>query len=234
MLHTVVPLPAQLDPILGSAVDTWATVAVAIGTIGTVVYALFRDYFITARRRPRLDLRFDRTGNDQVIIGAEGGSDAAHVRLRVANQPGKDTADDVVVMMTELRRLGDPEQTTAETRPIGFPLTWSGSSPPLTVASVHPGSERHVDLLHVDWPAGDEMEIARTWPEDAQLRLDISPRPAGSRDLLDSGTYEIAVEVRARNADAIGYAIAVFWDGKWSGRDAMWDHLRVEPPRKVR
>ena len=123
MLHAVVPLPAQLDPILGSAVDTWATVAVAIGTIGTVVYALFLDYFVTARRRPRLDLRFDHTGNDQVIIGAEGGSDAAHVRLRVANQPGKDTADDVVVMMTELRRLGDAEQTTAETRTIGLPLT---------------------------------------------------------------------------------------------------------------
>ena len=69
MLRTVVLRPTQLDPVLGSAVDTWATVAVAIGTIGTVVYALFRDYFVTARRRPRLDLRFDRAGNDQVVIG---------------------------------------------------------------------------------------------------------------------------------------------------------------------
>lgn len=185
MLRTVVLRPTQFDPVLGSAVDTWATVAVAIGTIGTVVYALFRDYFVTARRRPRLDLRFDRAGNDQVVIETEGGSDAAYARLRVANQPGKDTADDDIVMVTELRRLGDEEAaTTAETRPIGL--------------------------------------------------LDLSPRPVGSRDLLDSGRYEIAVEVRARNADAIGYAISVGWDGKWSGRDAMWDHLRVEPPRKVR
>jgi hypothetical protein len=58
----------------------------------------------------------------------------------------------------------------------------SGSSPPLTVASVHPGWGR------------------------------------GSR----------------RNADATRYAIAVNWDGKWSGKAAMWDHLRVEPPRKGR
>ncbi len=123
MLRTVVLRPTQLDPVLGSAVDTWATVAVAIGMIGTVVYALFRDYFVTARRRPRLDLRFDRAGNDQVVIGTEGGSDAAYARLRVANQPGKDTADDVVVMVTELRRPGDEEAaTTAETRPIGLPL----------------------------------------------------------------------------------------------------------------
>jgi len=50
-----VPLSAPLHPILGSAVDTWATVAVAIGTIGAVVYALFRDLFVTPRRRPKLE-----------------------------------------------------------------------------------------------------------------------------------------------------------------------------------
>jgi hypothetical protein len=33
----------DLRPILGSAVDTWATVFVAIGTVGAVAYALFRD-----------------------------------------------------------------------------------------------------------------------------------------------------------------------------------------------
>ncbi len=87
--------------------------------------------------------------------------DAAYVRLRVANGPGKDTADDVVVMVTEVRRLGDSDKTMAEARPIGLPLTWSGSSPPLTVAAVHPGPERHIDLLHIDWPARDELDIAR-------------------------------------------------------------------------
>jgi uncharacterized protein (DUF983 family) len=39
--------PTQLSPTLGSAVDTWATVAVAIGTIGAVAYALFRDLIVT-------------------------------------------------------------------------------------------------------------------------------------------------------------------------------------------
>ena len=37
--------------------DTWATVAVAIGTIGAVAYALFRDLVVTPRRRPKLELR---------------------------------------------------------------------------------------------------------------------------------------------------------------------------------
>ena len=45
-------------PILGSAVDTWATVFVAIGTVGAVAHALFRDLFVVPRRRPKLDLRF--------------------------------------------------------------------------------------------------------------------------------------------------------------------------------
>lgn len=60
----------------------------------------------------------------------------------------------------------------------------------------------------------------------------MTPKPAGEQGLLDAGAYELAVEVRARNADA-RYAISVHWDGKWSGKAAMWDHFRVEPPRKV-
>ena len=220
--------------ILGSGVDTWATVAVAIGTLGAVGYALFRDLVVTPRRRPRLELCFDPTGSDRVVIGREGGSEAAQVRLRVANQKGRDTADDVVVMVSELRLLDDSEQTTGETRPIGLPLTWAGSSPPMSVASVHPGSERRVDLLHVDWPAGDESEIPRAWPKAVQVELDLTPKPAGGRDVLESGAYEISVEIRARNADAIRYAIPVRWDGNWSGKAAMWDHLLVEQPRKVR
>jgi hypothetical protein len=228
------PAPLSVTLILGSAVDTWATVAVAIGTIGAVLYALFRDLFVTPRRRPKLDLRFDRTGNDQVIVPTAGGVDAAHVRLRVANREGRDTADDVVVMVTEVQRLDDSETSTAEATPVGLPLTWSGSTSRLTVASVHPGSERHIDLLHIDWPARDEIEIARKWSEPAPIHLALTPKPPGGQDNLDAGFYEIAVEVRARNADAIRYAIPVSWDGKWSGKAAMWDHLRVEPPRRAR
>jgi hypothetical protein len=182
----------------------------------------------------KLDIRFEHAGNEQVIVATAGGFEAAYVRLRVANGEGKDTADDVVVMVTEVRRLEDSEGAIDQTKPIGLPLTWSGSTPPLTVASVHPGSERHIDLLHVDWPARDEIDIARKWSETAPVQLDLTPKPAGGQEILDSGTYEISVEVRARNADAIRYAIQVSWDGKWSGKAAMWDHLRLEPPRKVR
>jgi hypothetical protein len=89
-------------------------------------------------------------------------------------------------------------------------------------SAVHPGSERHVDLLHVDWPARDEIDIARKWSESVPIQLDLTPKPTGGQDILDSGTYEISLEVRARNADAARYAIPVCWDGKWSGKAAMW------------
>ena len=219
--------------IVVSTVDTWATVAVAVGTLGAVLYALFRDLFVTPRRRPKLSLRFDPSGNDQIVVGTAGGDEAAYVRLRVANQPGRDTADDVVVVVTELRRL-DSEDTRTDVTPIGLPLTWSGTTPPLTVAAVHPGSGRHVDLLHVDWPGGDEVEIAQKWTDTVPVQLDLTPKPGGGRDFLRFGAYELSVEVRARNADAICYMVPVVWDGKWSGKAAMWDHLRVEPPRVVR
>jgi hypothetical protein len=136
----------------------------------------------------------------------------------VANGPGKDTADDVVVMVTELRPV-DSE----DTRPIHLPLTWSGTSPPLTVSAVHPGSARHIDLLHVDM-AGDDR---------APLQLDVNPKPTGRQDFLEPGSFEISIEIRGRNADALRYVVPVSWDGHRSDRAAMWDHLRVEPPRRV-
>jgi hypothetical protein len=206
---------------LASAIDTWATVAVAIGTLGAVAYALFRDVVVTPRRRPQLELRFEHPGTDQVVVETEDGLNACCVRLRVVNRPGKDTADDVVAVVTEIRQLADDE-----TIPIGLPLRWSGSNPPLTVASVHPGSERHIDLVHVGLP-GREGEAM-------PLQLDVSPKPAGSRHIMGTGSFEISLEVRARNADATRYTISVTWDGKWSGKAAMHDHLRVEQPRKAR
>lgn len=140
----------------------------------------------------------------------------------------------MVVMVTEVRRLENSGKAVAEARPMGLPLTWSGSSPPLTVASVHPGSERHIDLLHVDWPARDELDIAHKWSGTVPVKLDLAPQPASGQHILDSGAYEIGVEVRARKADATRYAIEINWDGEWSGKADMWDHLRIQPPRKVR
>jgi hypothetical protein len=204
--------------ILGSAVDTWATVAVAIGTLGAVGYALFRDLIIDPRRRPRLELRFDHSGHDKIVQRTAAGSDAASVRLRVANRPGRDTADDVVVVATALQRLNG---SGGESTPIGLPLTWSGTNPPLTVASVHPGSERHVDLLHCD-------------PGAAAAQLALTPKPEGGQDLLHAGAYEVSVEIRARNADASRYVVPVTWDGTWAEQAAIWEHLRVEPPRVIR
>ena len=128
---------AQLSPTLGSAVDTWATVAVAIGTIGAVAYALFRDLIIAPRRRPRLDLRFDPAGNDR----------SAH--------------------------------------------------------------------------------------DAAPMQLDVNPKPTGGQHILEPGTYEISIEIRARNADALRYVVPLSCDGKWSDKAALWDHLRVEPLQRV-
>ncbi len=72
--------------------------------------------------------------------------DLAYVRLRVTNEAGKDTADGVQVFVTEVRPQNDH---SSEVTPIGLPLTWMGSEPPVTIAPVHPDAERHIDLLRV-------------------------------------------------------------------------------------
>jgi hypothetical protein len=68
---------------------------------------------------------------------------------------------------------------------------------PLSTLARHP-----VDLLHVDWPARDENDIGREWSRSL-VQLDLTPKTAGGQDILDSGTCEGSVEVRARNADAV-------------------------------
>jgi hypothetical protein len=55
--------------------------------------ALFRDLVVVPQRRPKLELRFDHAGTDQIVVVTAAGNDAAYVRLRVANEAGKDTAD---------------------------------------------------------------------------------------------------------------------------------------------
>ena len=74
--------------------------------------------------------------------------DLAYVRLRVTNEAGKDTADGVQVFVTEVRPQNDH---SSEVTPIGLPLTWMGSEPPVTIAPVHPDAERHIDLLRVSY-----------------------------------------------------------------------------------
>jgi hypothetical protein len=66
------------------------------------------------------------------------------------------------------------------------------------------------------------------------VHLDLTPKPLGGQDTLEPGSYEVSLEIRARNADAIRYAIPFSWDGKWSGEAAMWEHLRLEAPRRLR
>ena len=100
---------------------------------------------------------------------------------------------------------------------LGFAVdTWA------TVA-VAIGTIGAVVYAHVDL-AGDDP---------APLQLDLNPKPTGNQDLLEPGTYEISIEIRARNADALRDVVPVSWDGQPSDRAAMWDHLRVEPRRRV-
>jgi hypothetical protein len=80
--------------------DTLRTTATVVGVTIAILgflYALYRDLIFSSRRRPRLDLEFDGTGADQVLVPTLGGGEAAYVRLRVTNKKGKDTADEVQV-----------------------------------------------------------------------------------------------------------------------------------------
>ena len=129
-------------------------------------------------------------------------------------------------MVTEVRRLADSEQALREAKPIELPLAWTRSNPPLTVAAVHPGSERHINVLYVDGPGRDDTEIARKWSETMPAQFDLHPKPAGGRDMLEPGQLRDRGRGSRPQLGRHRYDIPVSWDGKWSGKADMWDHLR--------
>jgi hypothetical protein len=44
----------------------------------------------------------------------------------------------------------------------------------------------------VNWPARDELDVARKWSGTVPVQLDLAPPPAAGQHILDSGAYEIA------------------------------------------
>jgi hypothetical protein len=72
---------------VNNPIDTWASVAEAVGTIGAVIVALFLQYFLVRRRRPRMSVSVsleDRHENVSTIIETS----EVWLRFKVHNKVG--------------------------------------------------------------------------------------------------------------------------------------------------
>lgn len=208
-----------------SAVREWL---IAAGTLGATTVALYVAVFRDRRRRPVLSIE-EFTPNDkadgQIVgmgpVGHQPTTRAGYARLRVYNEPGKETAEEVQVFVERVR-LDSPSAPDSEY--LGeLPLAVSGSWPPAVHLNLPPGVARHFDCVHI---RKDEVEHG-----DRIVNLDVQPVPADDRQKISAAEkIELLVVVTARNANARRYVITVIFDGNWSdrGQHLFKEHLRLD------
>jgi len=154
-------------------------------------------------------------------VGTTGGTKSHWLRLRVENAKGKRSADDVEVLVVDVRARAQGRGQTFG----GAAVVWSNMNVGgeyVTRLTLPPGVPRYVDLLALVEP---RPQTPAETPAKAQLQ--VWPAPADGRHELGVATYDIVLAVSARDSNAAFYEVQVEHDGKWWPADAVKGHLKV-------
>jgi len=222
-----------MDP-QGTTVLDWLT---AIGTVGAVVVALYIGVIRERRRQPSLSLTFEQLDPPDALEvpenrGTEKTTLIVYIHLLVSNRKGRHAAQDVEVIVTNVREMSARDGQSAVRGRITLgdqSLRWSNSSQEAkrTYTSIPAGVTRRVDFVRVENGLDEQGRLP--------LVLDVWPQPVNQRTHLRSASLAIELAVTASNADARRYTVVVHFDGHFDAGYAqhagrIWDHLRVVPP----
>lgn len=206
----------------------WTDYLTAIGTVGAV-FAAIGIAALTARResrsRPKLSLHYDHQSPDDLVTGVIGttGQPQHWLRARVANKPGRRSAQDVELLIVN---VATPQAPGALRSLQGFPFHWANTKGETTRLTIAPGVERHIDIAALLKSGGPQAAIP--------LHLATAPQPADSSQRLTAGVYTLLVVLAARDTDATYYEIELIFDGRWHDSDEIRAHLQVAGPTKVK
>jgi hypothetical protein len=196
-------------------IQAGAASVAAIGTVSAVVVVLWIQPLLSARRRPTLSLAFSEHDVKQDFTQVENPGSwlpwkGLWLRFRVCNEEGKSTAREVQVVLTGVR--AKTGTLSVEPMPIQ-PLKWADLGE--TKIDLAPNSSRHIDICCVCKPsAQDERLFLRFAPHPLQdkrlfLRFALYPLQDERRVRVGPGTYEIELELTARNLDAAWYTATI-------------------------
>jgi hypothetical protein len=222
-----------------------AAVVAAFGTLSAVLLALYRDTWREWRSRPRLSLHLDPmwTESNRDLFWQQGEAPAHWLRLRVRNEKGRRSAEDVEVLVTGFYALGEAEEAWQPPMDI-YPLRWSATPDPRV--QIPPGVSRHVDLLMFPAPtvsdggggftvAPPEEELTTTGvlcvrQEGASTRSG----SAVSDQVFENHHYRIELAVVARDIDSRAYAVEVEFDGRYRYPPDFWGDMTIMPPQPIK
>jgi hypothetical protein len=219
--------------------STWQSIrewAIAVGTVGATLMAVYVGVLREWRRRPKLTLLYGGpTAGDAVVVKELPGlTSAAYVRLRVVAAKRRSAAEDVEVMILRARVPSptDDVELNPEYLPFGDIaldgqlLAWSNAYG-ATRLTIPPGTHRHLDLVRIVKPLrGSTHQIAAA-------QIQVAPEPADGRHNVKAWRVDLELAVTARNMDARRYRVTVMYDGGWGDEDP-WDHLTVSSPERIK
>jgi len=192
----------------------WTAVA-AIGTVGAVIVALFKDELLSRLRRPDFQLRINMGSpdcNKTDVVGPDERMTMGYaMRLWVKNSGGS-TARRVQVFVDSLERaLPDGGYETVSSF-LPMNLTWSHSqvgSPPVVFSEgIAPDMGQHCNLAMVPWPALPN-------PTSAALYLYTEVQPLTLSSVLDAGDYRLKLKVAADNRKPKDFSLLLRFEGVW-------------------
>jgi hypothetical protein len=189
------------------APSSWAQCFAAGGTIAAVFLALFKDFFLTWYRRPRLDASWeDNAPWTAKVPWIEPGwtGDRYWLRIRVENS-GKTRAEKVEVYAAELsERRADGKFAPI---PTFLPLDMKWSHPDAMVIrdGISPKMATFCDIVALCDPAKPNPRFQGQQPpgaapiNPAELQLEAIT----TCNLLPPGTYQLRLRIAAANAKPI-------------------------------
>jgi hypothetical protein len=197
----------------GNDLDELREWLIAFGTVGAVIVALFlarRQERRARARRPMLSLVYSEIfgiSEEEVTYARDGaiaGTGASTwLRFNVSNEPGRDAAEDVELLLWRVMKTPD-EAGVGRLLDISFPaLLWTHAG--TTRLTISPGVVRSVDIARRfhDPPYHELRDI---------LELCLDPVPADGRHRLAAGTYDLELTLSARNANARDYWTRITFD----------------------
>ncbi len=194
---------------LGASIQGWieasSALVAAVGTIAAVIVALFLQYVLVLRQRPKLYLSFSSDRESEDIVADDGREvSRVFIRFKVHAATGRSTAHNVEVFLMRARR---PASAIVR-RPVpDRPFKWAGRGTSRQI-NIPSGAWRRFDLLHYRIEHEGERRQLLTPALFQEDDIDPMTLPAGDHWYLkDPGAYEFEISLTADGIDATEWTV---------------------------
>ncbi|MEO7034600.1 MAG: hypothetical protein ABI548_11885 [Polyangiaceae bacterium] len=189
----------------------WKDVGAIATSIG-VLYALYRDLFLTWRNRPILEVRCEPNPPDFYVIGRNLDR-KLNVLLYVKNV-GKGRANQVQVIAEGLWSRPHENGPFREAALLPMPLRWAfenepfGTEKTLIANGIAPGTGQHC-----------RIGVLTFLDQQARLSMNLAMRGDGVTVHVEPAHYQLKLRIAAANAEAVVRYLEFRVTGKWSQDD---------------